>query len=184
MAHPAALRKPPLRLVRVPSSEASLDLASIYRAHCRYVAAVALRISGHRSELDDTIQDVFAEAARGLEGLRDSDAIRAWLATITVRVVRRRLRRERLYRWLIPAQDRDYEAIADPSASAHDRLLIARVYEVLSRMPVNDRVAFALHHIEGETIDTVAALCECSRTTAKRRVFRARTELEWRLGHD
>jgi len=184
MVRPATVPKPPLRLVRDGESTGALELEDIYRTYCRYVGAIVLRLSGRKAELDDTIQDVFIEAARGLGGVRDADAIRGWLATIAVRVVQRRLRRERLYRWFIPGREADYAQIADEGASALDRMLIARVYEILDQLAVDDRIAFALHHIEGETLEAVATLCRCSRTTAKRRILRARLELERRLTHD
>ena len=87
-----------LRLVRGDEPEASLD--EIYRRYCRYVAAVILRLRGRPDDLDDLIQDVFVEAARGIERLRDPEAIKGWLATIAVRLVRRRLRMLRLKRFL------------------------------------------------------------------------------------
>jgi RNA polymerase sigma-70 factor (ECF subfamily) len=41
---------------------------------------------------------------------------------------------------------------------------------VLDELPVEARMAFALHHLEGETLEVVARLCGCSLATAKRRV--------------
>src|SRR5204863_7813136 len=83
---------------RAPSdaSVAPRDLADAYRQYCRYVAGVCLRISGRRSELDDLIQEVFAEAASSFDALREPAAMRGWLATIAVRVTRKRLYRRRL----------------------------------------------------------------------------------------
>jgi RNA polymerase sigma-70 factor (ECF subfamily) len=156
----------------------------VYRSYCRYVGAVCLRISGRRTEVDDLIQDVFAEAASSYDALREPEAVRGWLATIAVRVTRKRLRRLKLYALIGLAADADYERIADPHASPHERALVAAVYRVLDALDADDRIAFVLHQVEGETIDTVARLCGCSTTTAKRRIFRAKTALERRLGDD
>ncbi len=160
------------------------SLADVYRSYCRYVGAVCLRISGRRAEVDDLIQDVFAEAAATYDALREPDAVRGWLATIAVRVTRRRLRRRRLYSLIGLTADGDYEQIADPHASPHDRALIAAVYRGLDALDADERIAFVLHHVEGETIEIVARLCACSTTTAKRRIFRARTALERRLSDE
>jgi RNA polymerase sigma-70 factor (ECF subfamily) len=178
-----ALRRS-LRLVSADEGAAPLSLDDVYRQYCRYVAAVILRISGRRSELEDLIQEVFAEAASGLGTLRQPEALRGWLATIAVRVARRRLRRHRFYRFIGLGTAAEYDRIADEAASPFDRALVRAVYRALEEVSVDDRVAFVLHHVEGETLDSVAALCGCSRTTAKRRVFRARSELLRRLSDD
>ncbi|HEX2874579.1 MAG TPA: sigma-70 family RNA polymerase sigma factor [Polyangiaceae bacterium] len=161
------------------------DLDQLYKDYCRYVAAILLRIGGRRGELEDSIQDVFAEATAGIAQVRQPEAIRGWLATIAVRVARRTLRRRRLARLIgLTPSTSEYESLADPAASPFDRALLARLYRALDRLPVDDRVAYVLHHVEGETLDAVAALCGCSGTTAKRRILRARLALEELLADD
>jgi RNA polymerase sigma-70 factor, ECF subfamily len=70
----------------------------------------------------------------------------------------------------------------DPAASPVDKLLLRAVYQVLEEIPVDDRLAFTLHHVEGEKVDVVARLCGCSPATAKRRIARARAIIEARVG--
>jgi len=55
---------------------------------------------------------------------------------------------------------------------------------VLDELPVDDRMAFALHLIEGETVERIAELCGCSLATAKRRVARAQRAIEEKLGDE
>jgi RNA polymerase sigma-70 factor, ECF subfamily len=172
--------EPALRLVK--PDEGGTSLEGIYRRYCRYVAAVVLRLDGRDAEVDDLVQDVFVEAARGISSLRQPEAIKGWLATIAVRVVRRRLRMRRLRRFLgVDHASSGVDAV-DPSASPLDRLLLRAVYQVLDDLSVEDRLAFSLHTIEGEKMESVAHLCGCSMATAKRRVARAQREIEERLG--
>ena len=163
--------------------DASRSLDAIYRRYCRYVGAVILRLDGRAVDLEDRIQDVFAEAAQGLESLRQPEAIKGWLATIAVRLVRKQLRRRRLRRflWLDNGGDTNYADLADPGASPVDKLLVTEVYRVLDDVSVDDRLAFSLHHIEGETLQSVAKLCGCSLATTKRRIARAHRVLTERL---
>jgi RNA polymerase sigma-70 factor (ECF subfamily) len=171
-----------LRLVRDGEPDRSLE--GVYRRYCRYVAAVILRLDARSDDLEDLIQDVFVEAARGIEQLREPEAIKGWLATIAVRLVTRRLRRRRVMRFLLLGRDRgaDGAQVADAAASPVDKLVLVEVYRVLDTLPVADRVAFTLHHIEGETLDAVARLTECSRATTKRRIARAHAAIEARMG--
>ena len=170
----------PLRLVPIDEQTSFLD--DVYRRYCRYVAAVILRLEGRQAEVDDIVQEVFVEAARGVARLRDAEAVKGWLATITVRVVRHRLRARRLRRFLGLDAHPDYAALIDPSASPLDKLLVRAVYRVLDQLPVDDRLACTLHHIEGEKLEVVARLCRCSCATAKRRIARAQQAIEDHMG--
>jgi RNA polymerase sigma-70 factor (ECF subfamily) len=179
-------RPPEVTLRLVGRGEGGSLLAEAYRRYCPYVAAVILRLGGGTAELDDLVQDVFVEAARGIKGLTQPEALKGWLATIAVRVVRRRLRFRRLRRFLSLGLGGS-AALAtapavDPAASPFDKLLLRAVYQVLEEIAVDDRLAFALHHIEGEKVDVVARLCRCSLATAKRRIARARAIIEARVG--
>lgn len=171
-----------LRLVGRETPPASLD--AVYRKYCRYVAAVVLKLAGRDAEVDNVVQDVFVEAARGIGGLREPEAIRGWLATIAVRVVRRHLRLRRLRRLVGLDRDADYAAIADHAASPVDKMLVGIVYRVLDNLAVEDRLAFSLHAIEGEKLEAVAKLCGCSCATAKRRIARALGAIQERLADE
>lgn len=160
------------------------SLDQVYRRYGRYVAAVILRLDGQTGDLEDLVQDVFVEAARGIKRLRQPEAIKGWLATIAVRVVRRRLRMRRLWRFLGLGDDEDLLGLVDPAASPVDRLLLRAVYRVLDTLPIEERLAFALHTIEGEKMESVAKLCGCSFATARRRVARAQQVIEEKLSHD
>jgi RNA polymerase sigma-70 factor, ECF subfamily len=168
-----------LRLVEPDEPGDSLE--QVYRRYCRYVAAVVLRLDGRSDEVDDLVQDVFVEAARGIERLRQPAAIKGWLATITVRLVRRRLRMRRIYRFLGLDKEVGLEVRVDASVNPMDRLLLQAVYRVLDEVPVADRIAFSLHLLEGEKVETVASLCGCSLATAKRRIARVQRVIEKRL---
>ena len=170
---------PRLRLVPPRTPAGGLD--DLYRRYCRYVAAVALRLDGRHSEVDDLVQEVFVQAARGIQGLRDPEAVKGWLATITVRVVRQQLRRRRMRHLFGLDESIDYAELVDRAASPLDRVLLRTVYRILDELAVEDRIAFTLHHMEGEKLEEVARLCGCSCSTAKRRIARAQQALEARM---
>ena len=170
-----------LRVVRL--HERISPLEEVYRRYGRYVAAVIFRLEGRQAEVEDLVQEVFLAATRGIARLQQPEAIRGWLATIAVRVVRRHLRRRRLRAFLGRDGGADYTNLVDPSASPMDRLILNAVYRVLDEIPADDRIAFCMHVIEGETLDAVARLCGCSCATAKRRITRAQQAIEERMGH-
>lgn len=156
----------------------SVELAAVFRRYAPYVARIGLRILGRPDEVDDLVQDVFLTAHKHMDALREQDALKGWLAAITVRAARRRLKKRKVYDFFGFASDEpDYARVADGQASIEDKALIAAVFAALDALPTSERVAWSLRHLEGETMERVAELCECSLSTAKRRVQAAHDAL-------
>ncbi len=156
----------------------TLDFDSVFKRYSPYVAAVAHRLLGRDADVDDTVQEVFMVAVRGLARVRDPLAVKSWLARIAVRVSRRKLQMRRFRNFLGFDDPAAYDAIADDQASPEQRALLQRVYRVLDSLPADQRIAWTLRHIEGEQLDAVAALSGCSIATAKRRITAAARTLE------
>jgi RNA polymerase sigma-70 factor (ECF subfamily) len=129
-------------------------------------------------EVDDVVQDVFLAATRGIGEVVEPDAIRGWLATVTVRAARRKLRARRLRAWVGLDRATDYERIASADASPEERSLLVRLYVALDTLPANQRIAWTLRAMEGQRLDVVAASCGCSLATAKRYIGAAQSRLE------
>jgi RNA polymerase sigma-70 factor (ECF subfamily) len=176
--------RPALRLVRstpVAEPEAAVDpadLDAVFRRYASYVARIAARLLGQADEIDDLVQDVFLDAIRGLRSLREASAIRGWLATVTVRHARRRLRRRTL--WAMLGLDRPVELdqLVGEATSAEARAEVIAVYRALDRLPVDARIAWVLHAVEGHALEEVAAMGGYSRATAHRRIQLAQQAVE------
>jgi RNA polymerase sigma-70 factor (ECF subfamily) len=181
-----------LRPIRTASASREADdeapehpIASVEDAFRRYaplVASLGLRITAQPAELDDFVQEVFLRATRGIGGLRHQGATKAWLMSITINVARQRLRRRKLRRLIGLEQPIDYADLIDHSLAPDQRVLVTRVYQVLDRLPVNQRLAWTLRHVEGERLEAVALLCGCSLATAKRRIGAAQQAIEEAVG--
>jgi len=160
------------------------ELSDLFRRYAPYVATIGLRLLGRDDELDDLVQEVFIEAYRGLEGLRSHDAAKGWLSRITVRRATRRLRSRRLRAFFsLEALPPDADLIntaATPEEQAH----VASTYRMVQRMPIGQRVVWILRYIEGETLDAIAELCNCSKTTVQRRLRAAERTLEASRAHE
>jgi RNA polymerase sigma-70 factor, ECF subfamily len=161
-----------------------ISVEDAFRTYSRYVATIAFRLLGRDDEVDDVVQEVFLQAHKGLQQLRDDEAIKPWLATVTVRVARRRLRLRRMGAWLGWSEPTEFDRIASPGASPEHQALLARVYAVLETLPVNQRIAWALRHVEGEKLEEVAQIAGCSLATAKRWIGAAQAAIEGAFGHE
>ena len=176
-------RSSPLRLVKArpkPSGELGRE-AKFFERHARYVALIGMRLLGNDSDVDDLVQQVFLDAFRNRERLRDPAAAKSWLATLTVRAARHQLRRRRL-RQFVGLDDRPHAVeLRDPALSPEKRALLERLYGILDTLPVEQRLAWTLRHVEGEKLERVATCCGCSLATAKRRIIAAQARLQVEL---
>jgi RNA polymerase sigma-70 factor (ECF subfamily) len=169
---------------RAAAAEAPLTLDAAFRAHAGFVASVALRVLGRPGEVDDLVQDVFLRVLPRLGALRDPAAVRAWLAVITARLARRRLRSRRWKIWLGVGGDHDYTQLADSAASPQERALLGELYRALDRLPAHQRLAWTLRHAEGLELAAVAEACDCSLATVKRWIGAAETALRKEVDHE
>jgi RNA polymerase sigma-70 factor (ECF subfamily) len=177
-------RAPHVRLVSASeqvSPPATLEQA--FRMHVRYVGKIAFRILGRDEEVDDVVQDVFLAAFKGLRALREPDAIKGWLATVTVRVATRRLRRRKL-RDFFGFDQHPYDDVAAEGASPEQRAVLASIYAMIDKLPISERVAWTLRHVEGMALEEVASACACSLATAKRRIAAARQKIDQAVSDD
>ena len=159
-------------------------MAELFRAHAAYIAGLGMRMLGRRDQAEDLLQDVFVEAVRVADRLRQPEQARRWLVVVAVRKARRRLRRQRVLRWLGHEDAQEVEDLADLAASPHDAALVAQMYRVLDRLPASQRIAWTLRHVEGASLREVAAFSGSSLATAKRRIAAARRALEEAAGHE
>jgi len=168
--------KPLLRLA-MPKADTTaggpVSFDALFGRYSGYVAGLAARMLGSGdADVDDVVQDVFWIASRRIAKIRDLVQARGWLATVAMRVVRRKLVRRR-FRAFFHASSRDVNVPA-PGASSEEHAVLARLYEILDGLPTEQRLAWSLRYLEGEPLDAVAASCGCSLSTAKRRVNAAK----------
>jgi RNA polymerase sigma-70 factor (ECF subfamily) len=139
-----------------------------FRAYAPYVARIGLRLLGRPDEVDDLVQDAFVEAHRGLRDVREPAALKGWLATIAVRLARRRLIRRNRLRFLGWGTAEEWAAAPASGATPEQGAMLAAVYRALDAMPADQRIAWVLRVVEGEQLEETARLCGCSLATVKR----------------
>ncbi|MCA9669884.1 MAG: RNA polymerase sigma factor [Myxococcales bacterium] len=159
--------------------------SELYRKHASMVHSLAWRLLGDPNEAEDVLQETFLQAFRSLSRYRGEAPIASWLRGVTVRCVgryrRTRARRRRESRELP-------EVIIDPTTPDPARqidvdLALRRLTALLSKLAFSRRVVFVLHEVEGYSLAEAAQILDISVSAAKKRVWRARHDLE-RLAQD
>jgi RNA polymerase sigma-70 factor (ECF subfamily) len=149
----------------------SEDVADVFCEYRSYVAKIGRRILGASSEVDDLIQDVFLATLKDIHKVKDPARLRAWLATVTTRMAKRRRFRSSLRPTLSHDDADEFFELAEEGAPSPESTadLAGNIQRVLS-LPDELRTPWLLKHVEGHTLQDVAAQCDCSLSTAARRI--------------
>ncbi len=147
--------------------------ALLFDLHSPGIERILLRTLGSDQELDDLLHEVFVRALQSIHRLRDPEALGGWLRRLAVCAAMDLLRSRSRRRWLrlLPQ-----ESLPEPFAPELDdetREAVRITYHLLDRLPVDERVAFSLRVLDGMPLAEVAAACDCSLATVKRRIARA-----------
>lgn len=147
-------------------------LSSFVRRTWTDVARLATAVAG-RDLAEDVAQDTYLRALRALPAYRGDAGARTWLLSIARRAAVdavRRASRQRRLAGLLATRD----AADTVEVGLADGVL---THQVLARLDVDRRTAFALTQLLGFDYATAAAICDCPVGTIRSRVARAREQL-------
>jgi RNA polymerase sigma-70 factor (ECF subfamily) len=149
--------------------------AALFERYAPHVQRLLRKILGPQPSLEvpDLIHDVFVRALASIDQLREPGAMLAWVQAIATRMAYRALQVQRARRWLRFWEPVELLPISAPAVDTEVLDAYRRTYAVLERMPAAERVVFALRYIDGMELAPIAALCEVSLATVKRRLARA-----------
>jgi RNA polymerase sigma-70 factor (ECF subfamily) len=147
--------------------------AAFYDRYASEVLRTLRATLGADADVPDLLQEVFIRAIDRIGDLDCLERVRAWLTTIAIFTARAHIRRRTRRKWLgLFSPERASPRQQEPPSS-EARFALRETYEILERLAVNDRMAFALRVVEGMTLPDGAAACGVSLATFKRRLARA-----------
>lgn len=185
------LRLQRMRLVAASSQEAEaetnhdLELARALiegRAHAaelaweRYaplVHRIVSRAIGPDAEVEDVTQEIFYRLFSRIGTLRKPEALRSFVISFAIRIVKWELRRRRARRWLTLSETGDVPDEQLMVMDAESRYALRRLYTLLDRLSTRERLVLILRHVEGMTLEEIAEAMELSLATVKRGLRRA-----------
>ena len=128
------------------------------------------RLLGGDRDHDEVVQQVYISVFSSLSGLKKANALDAFVDSVTIRTVRKEIRKRRYRRKLFgPPSDTEIGDVRDhrrPLKEAH----IRACYAILNDIGVDERVVLVLKHFEGLTLEEIAERGGYSLRTAKRRL--------------
>ena len=141
--------------------------AEIYR----YV----LRVTGRRQDADDLSQETFLRAFRAHRALPPDANQRAWLFAIATNLTRNHFRSQKRRRVAYAAVVTETPEVDEdrPDGMSISREIGAAVDQVVSGLPLRQRLAFLQRKVHGLDYDAIGQSLQCSAETARAHVFQA-----------
>jgi RNA polymerase sigma-70 factor (ECF subfamily) len=147
--------------------------SELVRRYGPYVERVLARILGVDGELPDLLHDVFVNALDSIHSLKTPSMLKEWLRGVTVFVARGCLRRRRRRSWLVFRRSEDLPDVPVDVLPTDATEALTRTYRALAKLPPDERIVFALRFVAEMELTEVAAACQVSLATIKRRLERA-----------
>ena len=160
-------------LVRACIAGEEWAAAAVWRRYAPMVYGLLDRALGSASESEDLTQEVFWRVFAAFGRLRDPQALRSFIYSAAIRILRWHLRSKRVRRILLLS---DSDEMPDGTSAGQDNEgheLLERFYRLLDSLGANDRTAFVLRHLEGLSLAEMTVATGASLATVKRRVYRA-----------
>jgi len=149
---------------------------ALFDRYAEHVERVVTHVLGFDAELADVVHDAFVGAFGSLHTLQDPSALKPWLSRVAALTARKVLRTRSRRAWLRLFTNADQERRWEPAELGSDpeaRQALRESYALLDELPIDERIVFALRFIEGMELAEVAAACDVSLATVKRRLQRA-----------
>lgn len=145
----------------------------------RAAKMAVLRIVRDRHLAEDVLQEALVKAYENLDTLRDGSKFGPWLMRITTREAVRCVRGRRCMVSL--------ESTGEPMDSMDTELHRdgrEHLIELVNRLPIHERLVFALHHLDGHGTADVAATTGRRVETVKKQLSRAMRRLRRWAGRE
>jgi len=172
---PAAAVATDAEIVQGLVSKEEWAAVALWTRYGTMVYRLADRALGAPEEAEDLTQDVFLCVFGKIATLRDPKAVRSYLVSVTIRLLKWKLRRMRLRQWVRLTESGTLPEQTANGADAEDT--VRRFYRILARLDVRDRLVFVLRHVDGQRLEEVAQATGCSLATVKRRLIKAKDQL-------
>ena len=148
------------------------------------VGRLFARTLGPCLEVEDLTQEVFLRVFTRLPSLRDPSALRAFVLSFAMNVLKWELRRRWVRRKVRLSESGRLPEIEGVSVDAEARQALQRCYRIFDTLPTNERLAFVCRYMEEMTIDETAAALAVSTSTAKRWVSRGAAKVADQVARD
>jgi RNA polymerase sigma-70 factor (ECF subfamily) len=158
--------------IEMPSTPALADCAELFERHYTAVFRTALRVAGNPADAEDVLQTVFLRVVSRSDPEGLSDRPEAYFRRAAVNAAVDLLRRRAAHAETA-YDDQTHETGAEPAG-----LLKEQLRRAVATLPDEDASLFLLRHVEGLSIDELAAMFRFEKNNVSVRLHRIRLRLQ------
>ncbi|MDR0368938.1 MAG: RNA polymerase sigma factor [Bacteroidales bacterium] len=151
-----------------------------YNKYASLLYGMALRYTQSDDDAKDVLQEAFIKIFDNIEQYSGKGAIGAWMVRI---VINQALK---LYQWrqrhlMLSLDDENYPEIKDESIVVSDTLSHEMLLNFIRELPEGYRMVFNLCEIEGYSHEEVAEILNCSASTSRSQLSKAKNTLRKKI---
>lgn len=182
------INEPHLERNLIASAQAGDEtaFAALFEKHKRIVYSLSLRILRVPADAEDVTQDVFLLLFRKISMFKGESAFSTWLYRLTTNAALSRLRKKEVRAVFDPTEDSRTRKPSENLLGAPDprlRQCVDRLTleQAISRLPSFYRAVLALYVVHGYKHREIAKMLNCSVSTSKSQLHKARQKLRTKL---
>ena len=171
--------------MRSDSKKRQQSFTALVQPHLERMYRLAYRLTAHREDAQDLVQDVLLKLYPQSDRLAEIKAIGPWVSRIVYNLFIDRQRQYASRRLRIVSHpelsadpDRAQALQASTEALVEGEFTISRLQTALAQLSDDHRVVINLHDVEGYTLTEIAEITGVSLGTLKSRRQRARERLQ------
>jgi RNA polymerase sigma-70 factor (ECF subfamily) len=153
----------------------------VFARYERLVRTLVARTIGAPSDVDDVAQDVFVEAYRKLDTLREPSRLKGWLTALALNRARSWGRRRRVEERALPRLARADESADRAGVAAEAGEERARLLAALATLPGDTQAVVRLRYLDGLQAPEIGARLGLTPEAVRMRLSRALRVLRERL---
>ena len=151
---------------------------ALFRRYAVTMLGVCRRYARHEAEAEDLLQDAFIRVFNKMHTYRGEGSLEGWIRRVVVNVAIRNYRKSSFQRESIGLPD--YEQVGE-APTALDQLSADEIRHEIAQLPEGYRVVFNLFAVEGYSHREIAELLDCTESTSRTQLRKARLALQIRL---
>lgn len=159
--------------VTVSLERTDREIAELYQRHVDTVYRVCFSYMKNRADTEDLVQDTFIKLISSGTCFNSVEHEKAWLIVTASNLCKNALR----HWWRRRENIEDYSGLCQ-----EEDLHLDDVLEAIMKLPAVYKDAVYLYYYEGYTTPEIAAMLNCSQSTVRNRLMRARKLLKTMLG--
>jgi len=160
-------------LAAAAGGERERAAALLFDRYGEHVRRILHRILGASDEVQDARQVALLRVLDRLSRVESGAELRGFVSSVSAFVAREHLRSKKRRGWLHLFAPEDVPEHGAPEHDDEGLEAVRAVYSVLDQLDTDDRIAFCMRVIDGMELTEVAAACEVSLATVKRRIAHA-----------